>query len=88
MAGIGLNKFCRVNNLFFLKKSKNNSIKAIGYAEAAKLIFENSIYPPANNDIIKKVFALCCDIAGNLKCAQLCFKADKSIWRFLDGNLK
>lgn len=87
-AGIGLNKFCRIHNLFFLQKSENNRIKAIGGAEAARRLFENSIYLPANNDIIKKVFALCCDIAGGLKCAKLSFKVDKSIWSLLDGNLK
>jgi hypothetical protein len=73
-----------LKKIFFLKKSTINKITSLSKAEATLRLFKNSIYLPLNHAIIKKVLAVSYTFAHNLDCYELSFKADRSIWEFLD----
>jgi hypothetical protein len=82
------NRPADIKYIFFLRKSSFNEIKPISKAEAAAELFQNSIYIPLNNAIMKKGFKLCCDLTQAINCYYLKFKPDPCIWRFLDGLAK
>ncbi|MFH1339543.1 MAG: hypothetical protein ABIH40_06850 [Candidatus Omnitrophota bacterium] len=77
-----------VKNVFFLNKARSNKIRYMSKREAVLGFLKNSLYLPINNDIFNKGFGICCDLAKALNCYWMDFRADKTIWRFLDEFFK
>ncbi len=77
-----------IKRAFFINKSFSNKVRLMSNKEAMLGFLRNSFYLPVNDDIMKKRFSFCCDLARALKCYSMDFKADKTIWRFLDECLK
>ncbi|MCM8791876.1 MAG: hypothetical protein NC826_01820 [Candidatus Omnitrophica bacterium] len=82
------NKYLDTERILFLKKANFNKIQLMDKKEALIELLQNNFCLTIDSDIIKRRFNFCLDLVEKLKCYRLYFKADESIWEFLDGYFK
>lgn len=82
------NGSCAVKKVFFINKAFSNKVRLMTDKEAMLGFLKNTFYLPVDCDIMKKRFSFCSDLAKALNCYSMDFRADKTIWRFLDECFK
>jgi len=77
-----------IEKAFFLNKAASNKIRLMSDKEATLGFIRNSFYLPVNDGIIKTRLSICYNLARALNCYSMDFRADRTIWRFLDEHFK